>query len=88
MGVSNHSYVVGDFIWTAFDYIGESDIGFESQSGDTDECAGIEPFPWHISFCGDLDLVGLRKPQSVYRTVLWNVSELEMAVQARAVAGA
>ena len=25
--VWNHSYVVGDFIWTALDYIGESAIG-------------------------------------------------------------
>jgi hypothetical protein len=32
-------------------------------------------FPWHISYCGDFDLVGNTKPQSIYRqvskVVLW-----------------
>jgi hypothetical protein len=37
---------------------------YESQSGDVDECAGIEPFPWHISFCGDVDNAGHLKPQA------------------------
>ena len=30
-----------DFIWTSYDYIGESDIGFESQSGDVDQCSQV-----------------------------------------------
>ncbi len=34
----------------------------------------------HISFCGDIDIVGFQKPQSYYRTVLWDNSPLEMAV--------
>jgi beta-galactosidase len=29
-------------------------------------------FPWHASYCGDLDLTGLRKPSSYYRDILWN----------------
>jgi len=74
-----HSHVIGDFIWTALDYTGESDIGFESQSGDVDQCAQ-EPFPWHISFCGDIDNAGHQKPQAYYRKVLWGVSTIELAV--------
>ena len=27
-GVEDHSWVIGDFIWTAFDYIGEASIGW------------------------------------------------------------
>lgn len=75
-----HAHVIGDFIWTAFDYIGESDIGFESQSADVDECSGREPFPWHISFCGDVDNAGQRKPQSYYRRVLWGIDTINVAV--------
>merc|ERR1711971_95319 len=37
-------------------------------------------FPWHISNSGDLDVVGLPKPQSVYRTVLWGVKAMGMLV--------
>ncbi len=29
-------------------------------------------FPWHAAVCGDLDLTGLRRPQSFYRDILWN----------------
>lgn len=29
-------------------------------------------YPWHASACGDIDLVGHRKPQSYYREILWN----------------
>ena len=29
-------------------------------------------YPWHASNCGELDLTGLRKPQSYYRDILWN----------------
>lgn len=29
-------------------------------------------WPWHGSYCGDLDLTGFRKPISYYRDILWN----------------
>jgi beta-galactosidase len=32
----------------------------------------FHPYPWHASACGDLDLTGLRKPQSYYRDIVWN----------------
>jgi hypothetical protein len=38
------------------------------------------PYPWHISNCGDLDIVGFTKPQSVYRTVVWGVVPMGMLV--------
>ena len=39
-----------------------------------------QPFPWYISFCGDLDLVGELKPQGRLRRVIWGVSPLELSV--------
>ena len=47
-----------------------------------DYLAGRHPWPWHISFCGDLDIVGQPKPQSVYRSVLWGVRRMGMLVHA------
>jgi beta-galactosidase len=73
-------------IWTAIDYIGESAIGGNGYNapGDLQACGGYCPqgWSWHISFCGDIDIAGLKKPQAYYRNVLWNVSSLEMAVHA------
>ena len=76
--VWNLTSVIGDFIWTAIDYLGDSYSGFTD--GDVDALAGRHPWPWHVSFCGDLDIVGHRKPQSVYRRVLWGVTRLGLLV--------
>jgi beta-galactosidase len=32
----------------------------------------FHPYPWHAAMCGDLDLTGMRKPQSYYRDIIWN----------------
>ena len=37
----NHDYVIGDFIWTAIDYIGETGIGSSSFSGDVDQVVTV-----------------------------------------------
>jgi len=37
-------------------------------------------FPWFNAFCGDIDLIGNKKPQSYFRDVVWGRSRLEMAV--------
>ena len=79
--VWNSSWVIGDFIWTNIDYIGESAIGYSTQDGDVDQYGKtLPPFSFHISYCGDFDIVGHRKPQGIYRQVLWNVTKMEMVV--------
>jgi beta-galactosidase len=74
MDVIDHPYVIGDFVWTAFDYIGESSIGwrgyFQKQNF----------FPWNLAFCGDLDICGWKRAQSYYRDVLWNKDKLSIWV--------
>ena len=54
--------------------------GFETQTEGIDECDASEPYPWHVSFCGDLDLAGHPKPQAAYRSVLWGRQKLALAV--------
>lgn len=71
--VQDHTYVVGDFVWTAIDYIGESGIGRWYYEGDVPGEHYHRPlYPWHAAYCGDIDLTGLRKPVSHYRSMLWN----------------
>ncbi|RLD69840.1 MAG: glycoside hydrolase family 2 [Bacteroidetes bacterium] len=82
--VKRHSYVFGDFVWTGMDYIGESGIGhntvFDEQS--RQQISFLKPWPWYVSWCGDVDILGNKKPQSLYRDVLWGESKLEiMAVR-------
>ena len=67
--VENHPYVVGDFVWTALDYIGEAGIGRDIYAGDNGNYGAA--YPCNVSGCGDLDLTGIRKPQSYYRGIVW-----------------
>ncbi len=81
--VHNHSYIIGDFVWTAIDYLGESGIGRYYFPGEPEgEHWQGDFYPWHGAYCGDIDLTGWRKPISHYRNILWNDNEkLYMAVK-------
>jgi beta-galactosidase len=114
----DHPFVLGDFVWTSMDYLGESGIGawsygtpqqaqvaaqimggladtsmvdklFLGMANGVDMTSALgqmaaDPemkaamavmfhgYPWHASACGDLDLIGYRKPQSYYRDIVWN----------------
>ena len=76
--VEKDNYVIGDFVWTAMDYLGESGIGHTSCANAKD--GFLKPWPWFNSWCGDIDLIGDKKPQSYYRDVVWRRSKIEMAV--------
>ncbi len=81
--VQNHNYIIGDIVWTAMDYLGESSIGRYYYPGDPEGQHWEHDFyPWHGAYCGDIDITGWRKPISHYRNMLWNDTEkLYMAVQ-------
>jgi beta-galactosidase len=63
-------HVIGDFVWTAFDYLGEAGIGSVNFEG---RPAFGAPYPYHLANCGDLDICGFKRPQSYYRDLLWGV---------------
>jgi beta-galactosidase len=76
--VEKHPYIIGDFVWTAMDYFGESGIGHSTPSNEQDSF--LKPWPWFNAWCGDLDVCGFKKPQSYYRDVVWHRSQIEIAV--------
>jgi len=78
--VEQHPYVIGDFVWTAMDYLGETGIGHTGL--DSTPGFQLQKFPWFNAYCGDIDLTGGKKPQSYYRDVVWGRSKLEMLVHA------
>lgn len=81
--VQDNNFVIGDFVWTAIDYLGEAGIGRTYYSGETPgENWDNDMFPVHAAYCGDIDLIGWRKPISHYRSMLYNDNEkLYMAVR-------
>ena len=81
--VTSNEYVLGDFVWTALDYLGESAIGRYYYVGDSEGEHYVRPqYPWHGAYCGDIDLTGWRKPISHYRDLLYNPNKkLYLAVK-------
>jgi beta-galactosidase len=74
--VQKHPYIIGDFVWTAMDYLGESGIGRYYYPGELEgQHWERDFFPWHGAYCGDIDLTGWRKPISHYRSLLYNDNE-------------
>jgi beta-galactosidase len=76
--VEKHPYVIGDFVWTAMDYLGESGLAHSLLSNQTNSF--FMSWPWFDAGCGDLDICGFKKPQSFYRDVVWRRSPIAMAV--------
>lgn len=73
MPVIDNTYVIGDFVWTAFDYIGEASIGWLGYWQE-------DFYPWNLAYCGDIDICGWKRPQSYYRDVLWKKNQLSVFV--------
>ncbi|HQV31352.1 MAG TPA: glycoside hydrolase family 2 TIM barrel-domain containing protein [Calditrichia bacterium] len=74
--VQENDFVIGDFVWTAMDYLGESGIGRYYYPGEPDgQHWELDLYPWHGAYCGDIDLTGWRKPISHYRSMLYNDAE-------------
>jgi beta-galactosidase len=73
--VLTNSFVIGDFVWTAWDYLGETGIG--NSIGNS----ANRP-PWFDAWCGDIDICGFKKPQLYYRDVIWGNAKIALAVHA------
>jgi beta-galactosidase len=70
MDVLEYPHVFGDFVWTGFDYLGEASIGWLGYPHEGSF------YPWNHAYCGDIDICGLKRPQSYYRNILWNSGRL------------
>jgi beta-galactosidase len=85
----DHPWYVGSWVWSGWDYIGESGSGVtvvaksqgEAFQAAIDAVVGKTPYPWITNFQADIDLIGQRKPQSYWRAVVNGLSPLEMMVE-------
>ena len=70
MATRDDAWVIGDFVWTSFDYLGESALGHTLYDDEESEYA---KWPWTAANCGDLDICGGPRPQNYYRQIIWGV---------------
>jgi len=83
-------YVIGNFIWTAMDYMGEAALGYPMLiPEDSGNGSGAKPgvsfhrldsWPIFNSFSGSIDLIGNPKAHMYYQKVVWGDSKLEIFV--------
>ena len=73
-------YVIGDFTWTSYDYIGEAGIGKSIFVDEGDPRLKMGPFalmshsseyPWRLANDADMDINGGTLPQGAMRQILW-----------------
>lgn len=68
--VEQYPYLIGDFMWAAWDYLGESGIGAWSYTG------GMpfnRPYPWLLSGAGVVDILGVPDVSCRYAAVVWGL---------------
>jgi beta-galactosidase len=78
--IEKDPWVLGDFVWTAMDYLGETGCGSSIYAAREGQRVGLKPWPWFNAYCGDIDICGFKKSPLIYRDVVWKNSNLEMMV--------
>jgi len=72
--VTKYPNVIGDFTWTGWDYLGEAGIGKMEYKEDGAMPGFTGSYPWFIGYCGDLDILGERRPISYYREIVFGLN--------------
>lgn len=78
LSMKKHSYVIGDFVWTGIDYLGEAGLGRVDSKGKDSQLTkpfSLGKYPWKTAFCGDFSITGRKRPQSYYRDIIFGVSK-------------
>lgn len=71
--VEKHPYVIGDFMWTAWDYLGEAGIGAWTHHPDARTFA--KPYPWLLADCGAIDILGHPGAQAAWAKAIWGQAD-------------
>lgn len=70
----DNKHVIGDFIWVAYDNLGEAGVGRVVWDNSDEPKGFMGEYPWRSCFQGDMDLCGYRTGQSYYREIMWGGS--------------
>ena len=61
--VEQYPYLIGDFMWTAWDYLGEAGVG--AWTYEADGANFIKPYPWLLADSGAFDILGHDNAEAV-----------------------
>lgn len=68
--VKQYPYLVGDFMWTGWDYIGEAGMGSWNYHGE----GGFEKsYPWLLADGGAIDILGTVGAEAEYAATVWGL---------------
>ncbi len=70
--VEKYPYLIGDFMWTSWDYLGEAGMGAWNYSDQPGGAAG-KPYPWLLAGCGVIDITGLCTAEAYYAQTVWGL---------------
>ena len=70
--VERYPYLIGDFMWTAWDYLGEAAIGTWNYEG-----ASMQNvyYPWLLGGSGVIDITGKPDAEATYARQVWGLAE-------------
>jgi hypothetical protein len=69
--VKKYPYLIGDFMWIAWDYIGEAGIGVWSSAADAKMF--FKPYPWLLAGSGAIDILGNPGAEAAYAGIVWGI---------------
>ena len=81
-------HVIGDFLWTSYDYLGEAGLG-KVVYGETARTINqrfmshVSAFPWRVANCSDFDLCGLRSTTRLSKIVWGSGRDLYQRAKTR-----
>ncbi|MBO6053835.1 MAG: glycoside hydrolase family 2 protein, partial [Clostridia bacterium] len=67
--VERYPYLVGDFMWTAWDYLGEAGIGAWAYTADGKGFS--KPYPWLLADTGAFDILGDPNGELFHASAVW-----------------
>jgi hypothetical protein len=71
--VKKYPYLIGDFMWTAFDYLGEAGLGAWTYTPDGGTFN--KPYPWLLAEAGAIDILGNVGAEAEYAGVVWGLRD-------------
>jgi hypothetical protein len=68
--VEAHPQIIGDFVWTGWDYLGEAGIGTIRYN---DKPRLFSPWPGHLAGTANIDITGHRQTQTYINEIIWGL---------------
>ena len=70
--VKKYPYLIGDFMWTGWDYLGE--VGAGGWSYRPEDTGFEKPYPWLIAGAGAIDILGRIDAEAHYAAAVWGLA--------------